>query len=45
VWLKVLDFGLAKAAEESPSTADLVSTSTVTMSLTRAGTILGAALI
>ncbi len=41
--VKVLDFGLAKAAEEPPAIADPSNSPTVTMSPTRAGVILGTA--
>ena len=41
--IKVLDFGLAKAAEESVAPADSMNSPTLTMSPTRAGMILGTA--
>ena len=41
--VKVLDFGLAKAAEEPPAGTDPANAPTLTMSPTRAGTILGTA--
>src|SRR5262245_11516696 len=41
--VKLLDFGLAKAAEKPSTVTDPTNVSTVTMSPTRAGTILGTA--
>jgi len=40
---KVLDFGLAKAAETAGASGDPVNSPTITMSVTRAGVILGTA--
>jgi serine/threonine protein kinase len=40
---KVLDFGLAKALDESPTADDLTNSPTLTMGATRAGVILGTA--
>jgi eukaryotic-like serine/threonine-protein kinase len=42
--VKVLDFGLAKVAEEPPTAIDPTNSPTMTMSPTRAGMILGTAL-
>ncbi len=40
---KVLDFGLAKALDESPAAEDITNSPTLTMGATRAGVILGTA--
>jgi serine/threonine protein kinase/Tol biopolymer transport system component len=40
---KVLDFGLAKALDESPAAGDIINSPTLTMGATRAGVILGTA--
>jgi serine/threonine protein kinase len=40
---KVLDFGLAKALDESPAAGDITNSPTLTMGATRAGVILGTA--
>src|SRR5271154_2881530 len=42
--VKVLDFGLAKAAEQSTGANDATNSPTLTMSPTRAGIILGTAI-
>jgi eukaryotic-like serine/threonine-protein kinase len=41
--VKVLDFGIAKALEDGPATADISSSPTLTAAATRAGVILGTA--
>jgi Tol biopolymer transport system component len=41
--VKVLDFGLAKALEDSPAAADMTSSPTLSMAATKAGIILGTA--
>jgi serine/threonine protein kinase/Tol biopolymer transport system component len=41
--VKILDFGLAKALEENPATADISTSPTLTIGATKAGIILGTA--
>ena len=41
--VKILDFGLAKAFQEEPSTADMAQSPTLTEAMTRMGVILGTA--
>ncbi len=41
--MKVLDFGLAKAVEETPTAGDLTNSPTLSLAATKAGVILGTA--